>query len=678
LINTSNEYKQRIRRNRVFIPKATITLADSTVLQIAADDIMQGGLKIDDRVGDKVSLGSANINKCSLTLKNFSGKFDTYNFSGAVIRPHTGLQLSVTVEYLAKGVFTADRPTVSGSIIVLEALDNMAKFDREFSTVNRSFPCTALQLLQAVCLHCGVFLATVSFTDSGHIIEQRPEDPTISCREIVSWVAQIAGCFARCNNQGSLELKWFDFETFETGTNLDGGAFDSGIPYATGDSADGGNFTNYSSGDNSDGGTFLDTQRYHHLYIFSGEPTISTDDIYITGIQVTDSSENPTTILFGSAGYVLTIADNKLIQNASQAAAIANSVGQKIVGMRFRSFSGNVQSDPAMEAGDVGYVSTRKGNSYPVLLTSLGFSLGDSEAATCGAETPAQSNYRPTQEMKAIIEARRLVKSEKTAREQAIEDLNNRLSHSSGLYGTEVLQPNGSKIYYAHDKPTLAESRTVWKFTAEAIGVSNDGGQTYPYGLTVDGSLIVRILSTVGINADWIRAGSIEGIRIETNTGNIGGFEIQPTGLKSDTMEFFDNGSYPLIWLSKPGFDNRVNGSARANYEPSAVVVRSIDSGIETDITILARDDMTGETGQIIIDKQDLSYGYLKSRTKLTDNGIEWMKYNNGSIDSIVNVSLNGLFLMQGSKSAGLFFSTDAGDLMIQASGNVFINGRKW
>ena len=678
MINTSNEYKQRIRRNRVFIPKATITLADSTVLQITADDIMQGGLKIDDRVGDKVSLGSANINKCSLTLKNFSGKFDTYNFTGAVIRPHTGLQMSETVEYLAKGVFTADRPTVAGSILVLEALDNMARFDTEFSAVNRSFPCSSLQLLQAVCLHCGVFLATVSFTDSGHIIEQRPEDTTISCREIVSWVAQIAGCFARCNNQGALELKWFDFEAFETGTNLDGGAFDSGTPYATGDRADGGNFADYSSGDNSDGGTFLDTQRYHHLYSFTGEPTIGTDDIYITGIQVTDSSENPTTVLFGSAGYVLTIEGNKLIQNASQAADIANSVGQKIVGMRFRSFTGNVQSDPAMEAGDVGYVSTRKGNSYPVLLTSLGFSLGDSEAATCGAETPAQSNYRPTAEMKAIIEARRLVKSEKTAREQALEDLNNRLSHSSGLYGTEQVQPDGSKIYYAHDKPTLAESRIVWKFTAEAFGVSTDGGATYPYGLTVDGDTIVRILSAVGINADWIRAGSIEGIRIETNTGNIGGFEISENGLASDTMEFFDNGSYPLIWLSKPGFDSKADGSARANYEPSVVVVRSVDSGIETDITIMARDDNTGETGQVVIDKQDLSTGYLKSSTKINDDGVTWTKYDSGSINSIVNVSLNGLNLMKGNKSAGLYFSPDAGDLMIQASGNVFINGRKW
>jgi hypothetical protein len=508
LINTSNEYKRLIRRNRVFIPKANLDLYDSTSIELEPSDIMQGGIKIDDSVGEKVSLGTAIINKCTTTLNNFSGKFDSYDFSGSLIRPYIGLQLSAGIEYLPKGVFTANKPTVVGSIIVLESLDNMARFDTKFSEVPVSFPSTALHLLQSVCLHCGVSLSTASFLNSAYVIENPPDDESISCREIVSWVAQIAGCFARCNTLGALELKWFNFEAFENASGYNGGKFDGDTPYSSGDNLDGGNFTNYLSGDSVSGGTFTETKQYHHLYSFSGEPTFGTDDIYITGIQVTDSSDDPTAVLFGSTGYVLPITGNKLIQNASQAEVIANSVGQKIVGMMFRSFSGNAQSDPSMEAGDIGYASTRKGNSYPVLFTRLSFTLGGSEPVSCGAETFAQANYRPTQEMKAIIESRKIAKKEVSYYDLAQQTFNNLVFHSMGIYRTVEEQPDGSKIEYSHDKPTLAESQNIWKQTAGVFAVSNDGGHTWR-GIDADGNIMATVLNTIGVNADWIRTGKL-------------------------------------------------------------------------------------------------------------------------------------------------------------------------
>ena len=54
--------------------------------------------------------------------------------------------------------------------------------------------------------------------------------------------------------------------------------------------------------------------------------------------------------------------------------------------------------------------------------------------------------------------------------------------------------------------------------TAEAFAVSTDGGKTYNAGLTVDGDLITRILTTVGVNADWIKTGAL---RIEKNGKNM-------------------------------------------------------------------------------------------------------------------------------------------------------------
>ena len=44
----------------------------------------------------------------------------------------------------------------------------------------------------------------------------------------------------------------------------------------------------------------------------------------------------------------------------------------------------------------------------------------------------------------------------------------------------------------------------IWKMTAEAWGVSTDGGKTYNAGMTVDGDTIVRYLKATGLTADVI------------------------------------------------------------------------------------------------------------------------------------------------------------------------------
>lgn len=252
MINTSNEYKKYIADSvdstlsRNFRAKADITLADGTVLTITEEDIVVGGLEINDAtsISNSFQIGSAIINQCTLMLNNIGGKFDQYDFTDAIIRPYIGLELSETTEWLKKGVFTVDEPTVASSIISLVALDNMNKFDTPFSDVTISFPCTQLQLLQAVCLHCGVSITNATFTNSDFIVTRRPDDEATTCREIVAWIAQNSGNFARCNTDGVLELKWYDTGAFEQADSLDGGAFDGqttdelyGLPEGTMESA---------------------------------------------------------------------------------------------------------------------------------------------------------------------------------------------------------------------------------------------------------------------------------------------------------------------------------------------------------------------------------------------------------------------------------------------------------
>ncbi len=92
------------------------------------------------------------------------------------------------------------------------------------------------------------------------------------------------------------------------------------------------------------------------------------------------------------------------------------------------------------------------------------------------------------------------------------------LSVGSGLFATYVQQEDGSTISYFHDKGTLKESKNVIKITSEAIGVSNDGGKTYPFGFELTGTMITKLLYAEGINADYIDSGALT---VKDKGGNI-------------------------------------------------------------------------------------------------------------------------------------------------------------
>lgn len=107
------------------------------------------------------------------------------------------------------------------------------------------------------------------------------------------------------------------------------------------------------------------------------------------------------------------------------------------------------------------------------------------------------------------VHLQELIRQERTDRQEAIKKLGDSLNAGGGLYSTYEEQPDGSTITYLHDKPTLKESKTVIKITAEAIGVSNDGGKTYLYGFVLDGDIIAKILYAHGIDADYIDTGAL-------------------------------------------------------------------------------------------------------------------------------------------------------------------------
>lgn len=515
--NVSSAFREELKKdNRNYIKSADITMKSGTVLKVDNSDLWQNGMKLDTATSNPNSfdLGAIITGQLTLTLNNIDEKFSDYDFTDCTAtNVKVGLKLpDGTTESLSYGKFYLNEAKYNGSIITLTFYDSIYKFDRPYSKSSLSYPATLRQIVQDACSVCGVTLGTVTFDQDDFVVQERPDDSSITFRQVLQWVGQIACYYFYADSQGRLSMKWYDLSAFEDADNIFLKDSDGNFVL---DAQEDKIFTFVENGTIYPG----TTMPHHNIASFVSLNT-GLDDVVITGIkviqEVDEESGGKEEISYqsGNDGYVLAVSKNKLIQGDS-GNTIASLLGTKIIGMRFRTFSASGLSDPTIEAGDPVVLIDRKGNSYQSYITNNVFQPGAYQSTSLGAETPARkSATRYSQMSQVYVDYRKEIEKERTDREKALEELGERINDSSGLFTTIEEQPDGSKKYFLHNKPILSESDIVWSMTAEAWGVSTDGGKTQNAGMTVDGDTIVRILTAVGVNADWIKTGAL---RIEKN-----------------------------------------------------------------------------------------------------------------------------------------------------------------
>lgn len=527
MLSISSEYELSLNENSNQLIKAKITFADNTVRQLTGDDIV--ACDFDQQVSSDSSfdIGTAIIGQMTITLNNHDGRFDACDFTKAQFVVWVGKQLSKGTEWIQRGVYTANQPDSYNGTIAISALDNMSKFEKPFRTFLASVG--ALQganasvrtLLTDMCRHCGVIWADSGDKAFDTKFEYGYVDSNATCRQAMAYACQALCVNASITNDGRLRTVWYDSAPFEAESDLDGGQFDSAKPYATGASKDGGNFTDYSSGASADGGTFFTNRNVHRLYAFSNI-TVNTDDVVITGVRVTERSvtvgsktTNGGTYTVGTEGYVLDVSNNPLIIPGT-GKSVADRIGAKVIGLRFRPFSGKHICVPSLEAGDCAYVIDRKQNVYNTYVTRVKYSVNGGMTVSCGAKSASRNSAdNAGASTSAVVRARNELHQELGIRDETIKNLGESLANASGLYHTEAKQPDGSTVYYLHDKPTTGQSKIIYKVTASGIGISTDAGKTYATGLSADGNAVLNRIYAIGINADYLTTG-----RISSKNGN--------------------------------------------------------------------------------------------------------------------------------------------------------------
>lgn len=519
MINTSTEYKRAALEDRRFTAKIVCLLKNGTTLHFDETNLVAAGMKIADgtSANNSFTIGSAIINQLTVQINNSDEKFSDYDFTDARLTVSVGMKLADRTEWLKKGVFVSEDPTTTPSVITIKAFDNMRKFDKTYDG-KLSFPCNLQAIVQYCCDKCGMMMGDSRFPNYDYVIPENPfeDKSSVTYRAILSYCAMIACCFARCNVDGQLELKWYDMVAFDGFNRYDGGYFDrtDKSTYQSGVSVDGGNFTDYTSGDSVDGGAFLEELPFHHIYSLSSLE-VSTEDVVITGIKVqaTDGVTSAgkklegETYLCGAEGYVLSISGNPLIRYG-KAKEIATYIGSKALGMRFRPLKANALGDPSWEAGDAAVVTDRKNNSYQCYITNLTYAIGAYANLQCDAE-PAKrhSADRYAEIQKIVADIKKDSQQELDLYTQYVERMNQLAMNAMGYYETTEVMDDGSTITYMHDKPLLKDSKIVYKKTIDGFFWSKDGGKTYTGGIDKNGNAVMNVIATIGLQADWINTG---------------------------------------------------------------------------------------------------------------------------------------------------------------------------
>ena len=531
MINVSTQLKKESLTNRNYYVTANVTLSNGTTLKLGKKDFyLSGNSLVDSADSGDFPVGVAIEKTASLSLVNDDGRFDNYNFNGARFVIFLNLQLSDKLETIKRGTYIVSKKPATASEISLSLLDKMHNADKTYDS-NLSFPCTVKELLSECCQQCGITLGDATFPNADFQIQQSPSSTTY--RTVIGMCAGIAGGNARIDENDLLRIITFD-KTFTNTAIYDGGTVKN---WTSGDDLDGGTLNPWTTGTVIDGGT-LNNNDYHALFSIQNLQ-YDVDDIVVTGVKYI---EDETEYMSGQDGYVITI-DNQLLSGNAQAGVKA--IGNQLIGLRMRPFSCDGIANGYATFGDpVEFIDT-KNRVFRSFVTDIEFVFGGSTSWSCSAKSAEEdvSEFIGGQQA-AVEQSKKDTEKKLSAYDVKLKQMNELAANTLGFFYTEEIQEDGSVITYRHDKPTLADSKVIYKTGVDGFFLSVDGGQTWKAGFDSNGDAVLNILYAIGIQSEWINTRGFTAkdnkgnttLRIDADTGAVT-LEVENFTLKSRTIE---------------------------------------------------------------------------------------------------------------------------------------------
>lgn len=515
-----------------------VTLSDGTALD--GDSVLTISYT-SSCCGDNIGIG----NVCAACIKiSLDGVFDLLD---QMITVQVGAEVDGAAQYIPLGTFvitecsaTEDTTTITGYDAAYYAMAGTY-----VPTVASG--ATVSQVVADIAAQCGLEVDSSYIYDGTATVNGDLTGRT--CRDMLGLMAMLVGRNAVITRDGKIRLVWF--QSANTKITPD----------------------DYYEGEYTNGGETALTGITCNV---TSSQTVTDED------GNTSTEESTTNLTVGNDTNQITV------ENPFMTQTILDSLWLEVANYTYSiaecSFFGGLLVEP----GDVLTVENRAGSvsNVPVMAVELSLDGGCKAKVSAYGQGTTQASaggyLGPTaQKIEAIKSS---VSREREAREQAVANLAKRLGESStGLYQTTETQEDGSNIYYLHDRPTLDKSALVIKLTAGGIGISQDGGATWPHGFDfVTGDAIANAIYA---GAAWIEklfATEITATNLHIAGNSTFGGTLS-SEVKQDIVDNLDIGSRNYIRNSKTmvfdtySFVSKSNDTAA--YVGSAVVGTSTVDG---------------------------------------------------------------------------------------------------
>lgn len=474
-------FKGKIKENnRMFKCKIQIQHSQG-MLDLSDKDLILGSLSYSEgsQAGEEFTIGGTVASDLSFIIKN-KPEYADIDFEGATVIPQVALLLSVGLdtenyflaaphpsefeegegqelwEWVPLGVFNIDDPVKLRNTTQIKAIDNMIKFDKPYSLSLLSYPATLYQIYVNACNVCDVNVGTLDFPNKDHIVLERPEGE-YTFRDIIGYVAELAGCFVKCNRIGAAEIRWYE----ETGLTL------------------------------GPGNRFKFLPKDYQVKIKGIIATVE-DAIYLTG---TDD-------------YAIDLSDNPLLQGGYETVLpnILNHVKDTV----FTPFDSSWQGNPAIMAGDIIKQVDRDGNEYNTLVTNSTYKYrGASALSAKGLPEKARGFKGSTN--KKIAQVKRKIEKEIGDKLKTLEQAQlNAMELMGNMLGGHLIEDKINGIIYIADNPDITLATKLWKWGTGGFGYSEDGGVTWKTAITADGSIVAMLIAANIITADMVHTGILQ------------------------------------------------------------------------------------------------------------------------------------------------------------------------
>lgn len=462
--------------------------------------------------GDTFTIGSVISGYVEVELKNPPAALE-----GHEIEVLTGMQVGSGIEYIPDGLYTVEKPEKDENSIKFTAFDRMMNLEKGYFS-NLSENTNTVSVLNEISSKTGVPIVTSGLSSYAM---KKPKGYT--CREVLSYIAQMYAGFAICNRKGEIEIRSFQMVDYSVDISRYWGSF-----------------------------------KHNDFSHVIGRITCSTGK---------GEEGNNKSITAGSSGRMLYISNPFMTQ------AQLNTVLDRLKSVSFMPGELKILGDNRLDPGDIITVNDINGNAYPVACTSL------SQTFDGGLTTEIKAAGESETETEQGFSGPNTKNMDRYAAELAL--IEHAVIGKLDAEGANILY---AKITDLDAINATIQNLDVTYATIDLANIKNGCITTAMIGTGVIGTTQIADGSItdakiVGLTANKITAGTIDAANIEVinlncanlTVGTINGQQIAPGAVDMDKLS---DGVIQMIEEAKEG----ANGN-KIYYQTSAPAGSGLKAG---------------------------------------------------------------------------------------------------